>query len=133
MLRLKKKGIETLIEVPDQIIEVPIPELDLLLILSVFLDNAIEAALKSEKPRMTIAYFLNGNEQRLHIANSTKEASISISRLFKEGYSTKGDKRGIGLSNVQTILGKHPHLSLQTKSQDYEFSQMLTILAKGKS
>ncbi|AGM99709.1 sensor histidine kinase [Streptococcus iniae] len=133
IVEAEKKGIETLIEVPDQIIEVPIPELDLLLILSVFLDNAIEAALKSEKPRMTIAYFLNGNEQRLHIANSTKEASISISRLFKEGYSTKGDKRGIGLSNVQTILGKHPHLSLQTKSQDYEFSQMLTILAKGKS
>lgn len=123
----EKAGICLSLEVPDVIEHTDIAELDLLLLLSIFCDNAREAALETDNPRMSIAYFLLEQQQVFVITNSTREEKLDIAKLFEEGYSSKGSGRGIGLSNARRILTKYPNISLATKSSRHQFSQTLTI------
>ena len=94
--------------------------------MSIFCDNAIETALEAKEPRMSIAYFLLDDQQVFVVTNSTK-GKVDISKVFEEGYSSKGSGRGIGLPNAQRILQKYPQLGLRTKSYRKQFSQTLTI------
>ncbi|HFH9984652.1 TPA: GHKL domain-containing protein, partial [Streptococcus pyogenes] len=126
IISAEKSGIDLNVEVPDNIKETYIPELDLLLLMSIFCDNAIEAALETQQPHMSIAYFLLDDYQMFVVTNTTKK-KVDINKIFEEGYSSKGSERGIGLSNAQRILKKYPYLSLRTKSFDKEFSQTLTM------
>lgn len=126
IISAEKSGIDLNVEVPDNIKETYIPELDLLLLMSIFCDNAIEAALEVQQPHMSIAYFLLDDYQMFVVTNTTKK-KVDINKIFEEGYSSKGSERGIGLSNAQRILKKYPYLSLRTKSFDKEFSQTLTM------
>ncbi|HER6618167.1 TPA: sensor histidine kinase [Streptococcus pyogenes] len=126
IISAEKSGIDLNVEVPDNIKETYIPELDLLLLMSIFCDNAIEAALEAQQPHMSIAYFLLDDYQMFVVTNTTKK-KVDINKIFEEGYSSKGSERGIGLSNAQRILKKYPYLSLRTKSFDKEFSQTLTM------
>nr|WP_278925150.1 GHKL domain-containing protein [Streptococcus canis] len=126
IINAEKSGIALNVEVPDIIESTYISELDLLLLMSIFCDNAIETALEAKEPRMSIAYFLLDDQQVFVVTNSTK-GKVDISKVFEEGYSSKGSGRGIGLPNAQRILQKYPQLGLRTKSYRKQFSQTLTI------
>ncbi|MGT2935644.1 GHKL domain-containing protein [Streptococcus castoreus] len=126
IISAEKSGITVNLEIPDLIAETPIPELDLLLLISIFCDNAIEAALEASFPCVSIAYFLLDDQQVFVVTNTTKE-KVAINKVFEEGYSSKGAGRGIGLANAQRILQKYPQMSLRTKSSCSQFSQILTI------
>lgn len=126
IISAEKSGIALNVEVPDKIEATYLPELDLLLLMSIFCDNAIEAALEAKVPRMSIAYFLLDDQQVFAVTNSTKE-KVNITKVFEEGYSSKGSGRGIGLANAQRIIQKYPQLGLRTQSYRHQFSQTLTI------
>lgn len=127
IIKAEKAGIALSLEVPDRIRDSYISELDLLLLVSIFCDNAIEAALETAQPAVAIAYFLSDDQQIFTVTNTTKDERVMISRIFEEGYSSKGSGRGIGLSNAKRILQKYPELSLRTRSHDYQFSQTLIM------
>lgn len=127
IIKAEKAGIALSLEVPDRIRDSYISELDLLLLVSIFCDNAIEAALETARPAVAIAYFLSDNQQIFTVTNTTKDERVMINKIFEEGYSSKGSGRGIGLSNAKRILQKYPQLSLRTKSHDYQFSQTLIM------
>ena len=59
-----------------------------------------------------------------------EKEKIDTKSIFKYGQSSKGQERGIGLTNVKEILGKYPHISLMTSSSNYRFRQELHILEK---
>ena len=67
--------------------------------LSIFLDNAIEASLESASPELSFVYFQEENRKIMIIENSTKQERINTKAIFNYGYSTKGNGRGIGLAN----------------------------------
>lgn len=73
IISAEKSGIDLNVEVPDNIKETYIPELDLLLLMSIFCDNAIEAALEAQQPHMSIAYFLLDDYQMFVVTNTTKK------------------------------------------------------------
>lgn len=120
-------GIEAAVEIPEPIGLPQMEVLDLMKVLSIFLDNAIEASQEATKPSLAFAYFKLDKQTLLVIENSIKEEKIRTQALFKEGYSSKGQGRGIGLATVQKISHKYPHLSLQTTSNKYRFRQELTF------
>lgn len=124
-----QKNIPVHLEIDDVIQDEPIDILDYVRITSILLDNAIEAAEKSENPFLTIVFLKNAedNEVKLLIENSCPNEVIDITKVFKKGYSTKGKGRGLGLANVQTILQSYMNLSLQTEFQTGVFRQVLII------
>lgn len=124
-----QKNIPVHLEIDDVIQDEPIDILDYVRITSILLDNAIEAAEKSENPFLNIVFLKNAddNEVKLLIENSCPNEVIDITKVFKKGYSTKGKGRGLGLATVQTILQSYMNLSLQTEFQTGVFRQVLII------
>ena len=95
-------------------------------VLSIFLDNAIEASLDSSAKEVNIA-LISGETKVVIVENTIDQESINTVGIFKLGRSSKGEGRGIGLSTVREILGKYPNCSLSTQSKDYRFKQTLKI------
>lgn len=130
LIEAQKQGINISVEVEHEISIKQIELLDFITILSIFLDNAIEAATLATRPEILVAYFEEKKQIILVIENSTKDVKINTNRIFDDGYSTKGEGRGIGLTNVSQIIKQHSNLSLVTSSNDYRFSQTLKIDSK---
>ncbi len=61
------------------------------------------------------------------ISNSVSENLPPLHQLKVSGYSTKGSNRGLGLSNLDSIVAHEAHLSLETSIQDNKFCQILTV------
>lgn len=127
LLEAQEKGISVTIEIPDVISTLAMKEIDFIIVLSVFLDNAIEAAMDSHGKRIRLAMFMHDEAVNVIIENSSLVEKINLNQIFASGYSTKGHNRGIGLSNVMKIMNRYPKCSLSTKSSNYTVTQHLTI------
>ncbi|WP_061597448.1 sensor histidine kinase [Streptococcus gordonii] len=131
-------SIPVFLEIEKPITIKNIDQLDFLTIVSILLDNAIEAATevvmnadieKSSNEGITVCFFENSklNKQVLIIQNSTLKNEVDMTQIFERGVSSKGNGRGIGLSNIKRILKSYPNISLNTTSRDFIFRQILEI------
>lgn len=83
---------------------------ELLEILGVLLNNAYECVKEYNQKNPTIDLRLQENGEGIYIEvkNVSERKSYSeIEQMFKEGFSTKGKARGIGLYSVKLILKKY--------------------------
>ena len=126
-LEAQSKGIEIGLEVPQAIKPQGMELLDFITIVSILADNAIEAAVETSHPVVSFAFLEQEGRQIFIVENTIKEFSIHSDTIFKKGFSTKGENRGLGLSNVQNIISHYPNVSLRTTSHDYSFRQELEI------
>ncbi|WP_238142278.1 sensor histidine kinase [Streptococcus suis] len=128
MLEAQKKGIAISVEV-DAEIEPPALELiEFITILSILLDNAIDAAEQCTNGNIVFAYFQEYDRKIVVVENTTVEDKVSTSHIFEYGQSTKGDNRGIGLANVKAILDNYPKFSISTNSSNHRFVQELVFI-----
>ncbi|HFR3653308.1 TPA: sensor histidine kinase [Streptococcus suis] len=126
LMEAQSRGIQLTVEIEEaSTAPVGIELLDMVTILSIFLDNAIEAASLSAEKSLLVAYFEDQGEKILIIENSTVEERIQTKSIFSYGKSSKGEGRGIGLANVQKILSHYPSIRLVTTSQAFRFRQEL--------
>lgn len=126
-LEAQSKGIEIGLEVPQEIKPQGMELLDFITIVSILADNAMEAAVETSHPVVSFAFLEQENRQIFIVENTIKEFSIHSDTIFKKGFSTKGENRGLGLSNVQNIISHYPNVSLRTTSHDHSFRQELEI------
>jgi two-component system sensor histidine kinase AgrC len=124
-------GMDVNVEILDAVEEPYLNTLDFIRILSVFLDNAIEAAETAEKKQVTISLIQETNKQVIIINNSTLASRIDKRKIFSKGYSTKGKERGLGLAIVREILAGYPNAVLETRFQANDFTQILSIQKEG--
>ena len=127
LIEAQNRGIDVSVEIAEPIGTPQIDLVDFITILSVFLDNAIEAAVNAESPKISFTYFQENENKILVIYNTTADYKIPTKNIFQYGVSTKGEGRGIGLSNVKQILSKYPKVTLETKSIDHEFTHELKM------
>lgn len=131
LIEAQNYGIDLTIEIEDPIEEPDGIELvEFLQLLSIFLDNAIEATLEASAPRLSFVYFEDHSQKVLVIGNTSKDEKVDTKQVFKVGYSTKGENRGLGLANVKEILERNPDIVLKTESRDYYFKQELIFSKK---
>ena len=128
MFEAQSKQIRLSIEI-EKVIKAPsgIDLIELLKILAIFLDNAIEASLGSSSPEISFVYFQEENRKIMIIENSTKQEKINTKVIFNYGYSTKGSSRGVGLANVYEIISTYSRVYLKTYSNQYKFRQELVF------
>ena len=91
------------------------------------MDNAIEAALSSEEKRISLGLIKKNQSVMIIVSNSFFGNISSISMLFKQGFSTKGENRGLGLSNLKEIIDKYKNVTLDTFIKNELFFQEITI------
>lgn len=76
---------------------------DLVRIIGVYLDNAIEASSESKEKKLGIEFYLIGKDINIIISN-TFQNTINIEKLGIEKQTTKGKNHGYGLLLVKYLL-----------------------------
>ena len=121
----RNKDVEFTLEVKDIITRLSIDLLDLVRIMSVLLNNAVEGAAESYSKQMEVAVIKMDLETVIVIQNSCKITMTPSEDLFELGFSTKGRNRGIGLNNVKEILDQYENIILETEMEDSKFRQII--------
>ena len=120
-------NINVSIEVTDEVTSIPMDTLDLCRVIGIFLDNAIEATLETDRPTIRFALINLDTEYIFIISNTFLEKGIPYAALSKPNVSTKGVNRGIGLYNAHEIIAKYNHVFLDTEIKNKSFVQRLQI------
>lgn len=101
--------------------------LDICNVLGVFLDNAIHES-KNLKDKAYIKVTLTMKNENLVISVKNKfKGAIDITKIDKEGYTTKGSGHGYGLSLVKNLLKNNKQLENKRKITKSTFEQILII------
>lgn len=121
----RKNDVEFTLEVKDVITRLSMDLLDLVRIMSILLNNAVEGATDSYLKQMEVAVIKMDFETVIVIQNSCKITMTPSEDLFALGFSTKGRNRGLGLNNVKEILDKYDNIILETEMEDNTFRQII--------
>jgi two-component system sensor histidine kinase AgrC len=122
------RGIETQIEIIDDIYELSMSTIDICRIIGILMDNAIEAVDLCDKKNVQIAIVKNDDSIIFIINNSCLEDTPPVYKVYEENFSTKGNGRGIGLKTVRHIINeKYDNVILNTKIKSCVFKQELII------
>ncbi|MDP4145189.1 MAG: GHKL domain-containing protein [Bacillota bacterium] len=127
LIRAQELGIDTYIDIMEPIEKISIDIIDLSRIVGILLDNAIEAAEKCDKPSMQVAIISKEKSVLIAIINNFNDNIPSVYKVYEKGFSTKGENRGLGLSNLKEVIGVYDNISLDTIIENNEFKQLLEI------
>lgn len=124
------QGIKMNVEITSDLNHAEIKIYELCKILGILLDNAIEAATQTPEKLVNLVIKFNQMENNYTIiVENTYQGEIKISELFKKGYSTKGEGRGLGLWEVKNITNNYKSTNLKTTIKNGLFRQELSIQA----
>lgn len=128
LIKLENNNIKSNIYINKNIDDLgKISNFDFINIIGILLDNAIEECeTMGNDAQVLISVEDNKYGLIVTIANTFKTKPI-ISQIFKQGFSTKGDNRGIGLYDLSKIISKNSNIILNTQIKDEFFIQELNI------
>ena len=127
LIHAQENNIPVVIDIKNDIHIKSVKVLDLNRVIGILLDNACEAAIECDAPYINVGFVRNSNVISIIVVNSIKDKHVNMGKIFEQGFSTKGENRGYGLSNVRCILGKYPNVLLDTLVEDNEFRQIVHI------
>ncbi|MGM0122963.1 two-component system, LytTR family, sensor histidine kinase AgrC [Enterococcus sp. AZ194] len=128
----KEKGILAKLEVPDKISNrMSADSIVLVRMLGIILDNSIEEVSSLPDGKIRIGLLDVGQTYLFVVENSVRKNIEKLAILTREGFSTKGEGRGLGLSNLNKLNKKEPNVSLETIVTEQFFVQKLTIQKGG--
>ncbi|MBD5548782.1 MAG: sensor histidine kinase [Lachnospiraceae bacterium] len=122
-----KQEINVTTQIKDSINNFPINTIDLIRILGILLDNAIEASAATAEKILSICFLKDSEGIYIQIQNSSCNID-NIEKIYQIGTSSKGSERGIGLYEAHQILKKYPNVLLNTEYSNFMFNQKLVLL-----
>ena len=127
VLVAQNNNIDVDINIEGEITDFYTDEMQLSRILGILLDNAIEASFEvpdDKKIEMNIIQIDKTTD--IQISNTFNNTGTPITDFNKEGFSTKGTNRGLGLSSAHEIANKL-NILLNTEIDGNTFIQTITI------
>lgn len=125
LIEAQEKNIGISVEVSQPFEDPIIESLDFSQLLSLLLDNAINAALEASSPYLSVLFLDQGDQLTVIIQNSTKQEQVDLNSA--DSGATRADESNEGLARVRTILDAYPHIMLRTQSQDYRLTQTIEM------
>jgi len=123
--------IQTTFEAHEDINHIPIDSIALVRMLGIILDNAIEELVTLGAGHLMVACYKSGNGVTFVVQNTCRTEINPLYELEQAGFSSKGDGRGLGLSNLAELIATYSdNLSLQTNIKNGTFEQKLWIAGK---
>lgn len=129
MIYAHESGIDVTIDIPDRVGSFRMDTIDLARLLGIFLDNAIEAAIETERPKIGLNIIQNMAGVSIIINNSFQDDGLALHKLKQKDFSTKPGHQGIGLSNAQKIISSYDNVLLETTMQGGCFVQHMELTA----
>lgn len=103
--------------------ELQVANVHIVEIVGILMDNAIEYV-ETNGGQIDVVVTVNEGYRSILIRNSLKKASkTNLREIFQEGYTTKGNHEGIGLSSLRDITAKEDHLEVMTSIENGYFLQ----------
>lgn len=130
MIDAHERGIDVTIDIPDPVTDFFMDTVDLARILGIFLDNAIEASLETNHPKVGLNIIQNAETTAIIISNSFQDNALALHKLKQKGFCTKKNHLGIGLSNAQEIISSYDNVLLETSAKGSLFTQYMEIGTK---
>lgn len=127
VIKAQELGLHTFIDIYEPIERINIDIIALVRSLGIIMDNAIEASLGSEDKKICLGLIKKNQSVIIVVSNTFSGEIPPISMLFKQGFSTKGENRGLGLSNLKEMLHKYKNITLDTFIKDKMFFQEITV------
>ena len=124
-----QKGIDCRLEVLYPVETVGMDVWDFTRCLGILLDNAAEAALEAEAPWVEVVLLAQGEGLSLRVSNPYA-GTVDPDKIWAEGFSTKGEDRGLGLPSYQRILAGYANAACSTSWADGVFVQELAVEGK---
>jgi len=123
--------IDARVEVVEEIDHIPVDSVSLVRILGIILDNAIEELAQLGEGQLTVACYKGKKVVNIVVQNTCRVDLQDLRKLGQSGFSTKGEGRGLGLSNLAELVDLHAKdISLQTSIKGGNFIQKLWIGGK---
>lgn len=126
MAEMGELGIDCRLEVLYPVESVGMDVWDFVRCLGILLDNAAQAALETETPWVEVVLLAQGDGLSLRVSNPYA-GTIDPDQIWAEGFSTKGEGRGLGLPSYQRILAEHPNTTASTSWAGGVFVQELKV------
>lgn len=121
-----EKGVTVDLSVVGEIEDIPGVKIsELCEMIGIFLDNAIEEATQGEKA-ISVSIKNDKNFIEISIANSCT-TTPDIQKIYIDGYSSKGENRGMGLTIAKSIIDKYKNILHITTFEDNIFTQTIEI------
>jgi two-component system sensor histidine kinase AgrC len=117
-------------ECHDVVNQVAIDVFDLVRLLGISIDNAIEATKQQENGEIQIAIVQNG--QLIFLINNTITDKVDLQTMMQSGYTTKKNHSGFGMVNIQEIQKKYPNLFIQYHQINNQFKLSIQITKEGE-
>ena len=127
IIQAQEKRIPISIEVPDEIDRIDMNTVELSRTIGIIVDNAIEASENLEEPLINIAFIDNEESVTFIVMNKCSDDIPKIHELFEQGFSTKGDNRGLGLSTLKELTDSNENVLLDTVIENGYFVQKVEI------
>lgn len=127
IVNAQQRKLTVTVDIPEPIKELYMPTESFIRIVSILVDNAIEAAEKSTERTISIALFAVDDTQYCIVKNSIAESTINLGDLYEKSYSTKGNDRGLGLYSIKRITNQYPTITLSTAINQQSFEQKLVM------
>lgn len=115
------------IDISDKIDTISMKTIDLIRIIGILLDNAIEASQECSSPAISLGIVKSGRCIVFIVKNTYIKKQIDYSRLGSLGISSKGELRGNGLFIVKSMIERYNYVTLDTEYDDESFTQCLEI------
>jgi two-component system sensor histidine kinase AgrC len=94
-------------------------------IIGIFFDNAIDEAVKGDK---AIGIIVKEGKRFIEISISNScTTTPDINKIYIDGYSSKGENRGMGLAIVKRLIDKYKNILHITTFEDNIFTQTIEI------
>lgn len=126
LIRMQELGIPCHFEAAWPVEKVNMNPMDLNRCVGILLDNAMEEAARHKEGSVGLIFICQNNSLTVLVENTVGK-DMELSDLFKEGYSTKGAKRGVGLASYARIVDKYKNAMSMTGIREGRLVQELKI------
>ena len=123
----QSQGVKVQFDLKQVLNGVTTNELDLAIALGIILDNAIEATAGHYHGELMSAIFVTAHSTVFLVQNNVFDSLPPLWQLKEAGYSTKGQERGLGLSQLSAIVNRNENMILETRLLASAFVQRLTV------
>ncbi|WP_243121049.1 sensor histidine kinase [Clostridium autoethanogenum] len=128
LIKALSSRINIKVEIVEDISQIYMNIMDLCRILGILLDNAIEASMKCDLPKLYFCICVKKDYVVIAVHNNFGNTKPVIHKIYEKGFSTKGDGRGLGLYILKdTIDTKYNNVFINTSVEDNMFIQELWI------
>ncbi|EMA6343236.1 sensor histidine kinase [Bacillus cytotoxicus] len=131
LIKAQELNIDATFEANEDIDHIPVDSVILVRAIGILMDNAIDELKYLGYGNLWVGMIKDKSSLMVIIQNTCREDVPRVHKLKEQGFSTKGENRGLGLSNLSELIQQCPNVVSETIIKNRNFVQKLVITLEG--